>query len=1161
MTLSVFSRRLHEAPDGVLPPRLKHRGNRLLGGILLLALAFNLICVVILIEARRDAWSQAEAGVRNLANVLSRDIGRNIELIDLTLQGVVDNLRQPGVDRMDPSLRQRLLFQSLETINYLDTIVITTARGEPRLDSRSLSPLASSVAGKEFFLAQQRQDQGLYIGLPERDPVSGKLYIPLSRRLNGINGSFAGIVYGLLDMAYFKNLLYAIELGERGTITLIRADGRLLVRYPYIETQFGKDVRPTSLFNHYPAAQSGLFQTVASLDQIERLYAFQGLERIPVAVSVGRAVDTVYASWRQRALALSGIMVLLSGALITLALLLRRSLQRHDQDHQNVVRSELLLRGALHGAGIGTALVDLKGAYAYVNPALSRMTGYAPEDFAHMRIGAMTYPDDRDLDREQLGQLQKGELDFYEIEKRYQRKDGSLFWGLRSVSLVRDEDEQPLYIIAQLQDIDARKQAEASRDELLRRLSIATRAGGIAIWEYDPNQRTLQWDERAHTLLGLPTDKPHANLDVLLSLMTPEDRADLLTKFDALATHDFMDDEFRLYLPDGTLHYIHTLAEVIRDPKGRPERVIGAAWDITLFRTLTEALSEEKNRLQVTLDSIGDAVITTDEQGHILFMNPVAEHMTGWPEAEACQRPLADVFQQIDADSNRPLPDPVQHCLTERRVIHGQTGAVLIDRNGQHRDVQHTAAPVRTDAGEIIGAVLVFQDVTRARELQRRLSHSASHDPLTQLLNRAAFEQRLEAAIQSARDDNTCHTLAFIDLDRFKIVNDTAGHAAGDALLRELATLLRSHLRTTDTVARLGGDEFALILSHCSLEEAQKTLDTLVARISAFQLPWEGQLHNVGASIGITAINATTSSAEMLVRQADEACYAAKHSGRNRVCRYQPAGITGAASPSPDENSLLALVREARATGRFRLMAQRIDAPNGPLRYELLLRLLDHNNQLLMPDRFLPLAERYHLMSEIDSWVLQQALTLLTGPAANACLHINLSTQALSDPVFTNRLIEHIQAAHLRPGSLIIEITHITLRMHLTTLAPLFSQLSTLGCQVALDHFGTGLSLFSYLRTFPIKMMKIDSSLIQGMLDNPVDRHIIHALHQIAQELGTQTSAEHVESDLNRKMLEEMGITCFQGFDVHRPEPVETVFPNPVSGIAPAAERMPPSDD
>jgi diguanylate cyclase (GGDEF)-like protein/PAS domain S-box-containing protein len=319
------------------------------------------------------------------------------------------------------------------------------------------------------------------------------------------------------------------------------------------------------------------------------------------------------------------------------------------------------------------------------------------------------------------------------------------------------------------------------------------------------------------------------------------------------------------------------------DENGNSLRMIGTDTDITLLKQIEAELALEKERLHVTLQSIADGVISTDHEGRITFINKAAEKMTGWSVEAALGQLIDTVFDSRLEDQPDKPAGLMAQCLGTGRVYHATSYSLLKNNNGQSRYIREIASPILGERGAVIGAVMVFRDATKRRELMRELEHSATHDPLTDLENRTSFERRLEKSLEMAKDNKSQHALCLIDLDHFKAVNDEAGHSAGDALLKKIAELLQSSCRDSDCVARLGGDEFGLILNECSLKMARNITHKIVRRVAALQFEWQGETFPVGASIGITAIDGSVTSATELYRNADNACYAAKRNGRSCV--------------------------------------------------------------------------------------------------------------------------------------------------------------------------------------------------------------------------------------------------------------------------------------
>jgi diguanylate cyclase (GGDEF)-like protein/PAS domain S-box-containing protein len=579
------------------------------------------------------------------------------------------------------------------------------------------------------------------------------------------------------------------------------------------------------------------------------------------------------------------------------------------------------------------------------------------------------------------------------------------------------------------------------------------------------------------------------------------------------------------------------------DAAGQPVGMHGIQMDITERKQAEEALLEQKERVQVTLHSIGDAVITTDAHAVVDYLNPVAEALTGWTTADAHGRSLAEVFHIVDEQTRQPAPDPVARCLAEGKIVGLANHTVLIRRDGHEYHIDDSAAPIRRRDGRVLGAVLVFHDVTETRQMARQLAYDATHDALTGLINRREFERRLERALASAQQYGARHALCYLDLDQFKIVNDTAGHAAGDELLRQIRTVLAGMFRERDSLARIGGDEFGLLLDNCPLERAVLIAQAVVGNIRDHRFHWEGRLYQIGASIGLVPITAEAQDTAQLLTQADVACFIAKELGRNRVHVYQREDSETAQRHG--EILGAAGLRDSLENGRFRLHYQpivplRAAEPRPVVRYEALLRVAHQgspgnrhdNGELVLPAAFISAAERYGLMGAIDRWVIRTAFREYpTGIGrSGARIAINLSGNSLSDQT----LLEFIEAQFAEhafpPERVSFEITETAAIQNLRPAVGLMAALKSRGCQLALDDFGSGLSSFHYLKSLPIDYLKIDGSFVEDMVENASDRAVVAAINQMSHTLGMQTIAEHVHSRAIVERLSELGVDYAQGY-------------------------------
>jgi diguanylate cyclase (GGDEF)-like protein/PAS domain S-box-containing protein len=605
--------------------------------------------------------------------------------------------------------------------------------------------------------------------------------------------------------------------------------------------------------------------------------------------------------------------------------------------------------------------------------------------------------------------------------------------------------------------------------------------------------------------------------------------------------------EFRIFNKAGEERWVDFTAGTIRY-NGKPA-VLGTAFDVTDRKRAEAELFREKERVQVTLESIGDGVITTDVAGRIDYLNPVAEELTGWSNAQASGQPLSSVFQVKSENTHKPLPDPVMQCLREQRSIHFPDSALLTHRGGYREfSIEVTASPIRQHAAEIIGAVLVLHDVTTLRNMARQMAWQARHDPLTGLINRGEFEVRLEQAIESARSGHTQHALCYLDLDQFKIVNDTCGHIAGDDLLKQLTAHLQMRVRETDTLARLGGDEFGILLEHCPIELASETAEMLREVVKKFRFAWEDKVFEIGASIGVVPITTDSGSIVDVLSAADSACYVAKDHGRNRIHVYQPED--SALTTRHGEMQWVHRVHSALGEDRFRLFFQKVlplSADEHEQYGEILVRLVDEQGKLVLPMAFIPAAERYQIMPAIDRWVLSATLTALRKRAPvlgeiSVCA-INLSGQSLCDDHFLASVVNILDASSINPAHICFEITETAAIANLTRAMRFITVLKGMGCRFALDDFGSGLISFMHLKHLPVDFLKIDGSFVRDMVKDPVDAAMVEAINRIGHVMGIRTIAEAVEDQMTLESLRDLGVNYAQGTIIAKPEPFEVEAP------------------
>ncbi len=559
-------------------------------------------------------------------------------------------------------------------------------------------------------------------------------------------------------------------------------------------------------------------------------------------------------------------------------------------------------------------------------------------------------------------------------------------------------------------------------------------------------------------------------------------------------------------------------------------------------RRRAERRFQEANEFtRATLESIADGVIATDTEGWVEYLNPVAEHLTGWREDEALGLPLTDVLQLLEVSSREPVSDAIPRALASDQGLSLGGPLLLVPRKGQREyPVEARIAPIHGGDGRPLGTVLVFHDTSELTTLAHRLSYQASHDALTGLVNRHEFEARLSLALEDAQHSGSHHVLCFMDLDRFKAVNDTCGHIAGDELLRQLATRMRATIREADTLGRLGGDEFGLLLENCHLPQAHKVVEALLQVVGEYRLLWDDKVFAVGISIGMVAIDEHNHDITELLSAADAACYLAKAEGRNRLHVYQPDDL--AISQQRGELQWLQHLRQALDGEGFILFRQTI-LPLGdeePPHAEVLLRLQREDGRLAAPNAFLPTAERYHLMPQIDRWVLRHALAELRryqDRGETLHLSINLSGQTLGDDQFSAYVVQALQDSGVPPAWLCFEVTETTAIANFHRAVALIADLKRLGCRFALDDFGSGLSSFTYLKSLPLDYLKIDGAFVKDMDDNPVDHAMVAAINEIGHLMGIRTVAEFVGCEGVLQSLKALGVDYAQGYFIDKPRP------------------------
>jgi diguanylate cyclase len=740
-----------------------------------------------------------------------------------------------------------------------------------------------------------------------------------------------------------------------------------------------------------------------------------------------------------------------------------------------------------------------------------------------------------------------GEIPNYECQVRLRHRSGRWIWVLsRGRVQTWTAPGKPEWMYGFDIEITDLKQQEESLRKSQSLLNRTGEVAGIGAWEVDLVSGGIVWSDQTCRIHGVASGH-QPTLEEAIRFYQPEVQPVIRAAIElGVSQGKSWDLELPLIRGGGEAIWVRMVGAVEIENQ-RAVRLVGAVQNVTEAHQLRAELSEQHELLRVTLQSIADAVITTNAHGEVVWLNPVAERMTGWSSEQARARALSHVFHIVNEGNREPVPDPLAVRAERGKLANPANHRILISRNGDEFGIEDTASPIRNDAGDVLGFVLVFRDVTEQRRLSGEMNYRATHDALTGLLNRSEFETRLRQLLQQSREDDSEHALLYMDLDQFKLVNDSCGHSVGDQLLQQAAKSFREAIRTRDTLARLGGDEFAIILEHCSMEQAQRIAQQICDGLQHSRFVHDGRSFRLGASIGLVPIVSRWGSAAALMQAADTTCYAAKEAGRNRVHVWFDTD-TGIRRRHGEMQWAMRIEHALNENG-FVLHAQRIEPlkeGSAGLQAEVLLRMVDDNGSFILPGAFLPAAERFHLASRIDRWVLQTSLDCLKAlpnPFPIRLLSVNLSGQSIGDRAFHRYAIDLLASAGVSIRErMCLEITETAAVMNMADAAEFIQNVRALGVKVALDDFGAGASSFGYLKSLSVDYLKIDGQFIRHLLNDRLDQAAVRCFVEVARVVGLQTVAEFVDQPSILAKVRDMGIDYAQGFLVHRPVPLRELL-------------------
>jgi diguanylate cyclase (GGDEF)-like protein/PAS domain S-box-containing protein len=830
----------------------------------------------------------------------------------------------------------------------------------------------------------------------------------------------------------------------------------------------------------------------------------------------------------------------------------RRALENERKNRQNTLAAtrkladkELHFRVLSEVSPLGIFATTAEGACTYTNERWQEIYGLSFEQSLGDGWMRAVHPEDLPSVITEWRQTALHKLEF-DTEFRIKRGDQQVRLVRALVRANQEEDGKITGYVGSVEDITERREQESAlrkSEQLLQRTGQVAQIGG---WELDLGSGALVWSGLTHAIHGVPPDYV-PDVARAIDFYAPEARPVIQAAVEnAMATGQGWDLELPFIQANGTRIWVRAVgaAEFVNDV---PVRLVGTFQDITKLHETKADLARQHELLRVTLQSIGDAVITTDNTGLVTWLNPVAERMTGWLTAEATGRHIDEVFRIVNEETRAPTENPVDICLKQGTTAGLANDTILLSRNGDEFGIEDSAAPIRSEEGEILGVVLVFHDVTEQRRLSGEMNYRATHDALTGLVNRTEFETRLRNVLNRAQEDKSNHALMFIDLDQFKLVNDACGHSVGDQLLQQVAKLLADVVRARDTLARLGGDEFGVILEHCTAEQAQRVAQQICERMDDFRFSHDNRRFRIGASIGLVPVDNRWNNIAAVLQAADTCCYAAKDAGRNRVHTWFDTDL--AMRERHGEMQWAARLEQALDENRFVLYAQKImaldDTQHG-LHAEVLIRLRETDGSMVPPGAFLPAAERFHLASRIDRWVLKHAidaLCQLDDLTGIDTLCVNLSGQSIGDKAFHRQAFEMLRNAGAEICQRIcLEITETAAVTNMADARTFVEQAKKLGLRIALDDFGAGASSFGYLKNLSVDVLKIDGQFIRDVIDDPLDDAAVRCFAAVAQVVNVKTVAEFVDRAEILERVREIGIDFVQGYYLHQPEALDSVL-------------------
>jgi diguanylate cyclase (GGDEF)-like protein/PAS domain S-box-containing protein len=1042
-----------------------------------------------------------------------RDEGRKLDLKDLVREGVVDD-------------------------HLYHFIGVVDERGNVVLGSGAFPQ--TYLGDRKFFLVhREKESRDMFIDKPLEGRITGNWVIPMSRRVSKRDGSFGGVVFAGVDPDYFESFYQRADLGKDGFVMLIGLDGISRVRRVGSASSFGQDMRDSTLFAEQEKAPYGSFLSTGKLDGTRRFTSYRTLAQYPVVVAVGTSVKEVLAELNSRqrayytAALLASIFILLTGAGSVFLF------ERHRKAKEATGRSDARFRATFNQSAVAIVLSTPDGQILDANDAFCKGIGYTRSELNDLTFHDIVHPEDVATIIEDRRMVESGEVESSTRDVRFVKKGGSVGWATRSTSAVRGEDRSVDYFVSMYRDITEHKRDQHNLQIKNTVLVTQQETSLDAILVVDENSTIISYNRQFIDLWGIPEQMVAAGNDepVLQAVVDQmRDPEGFLAKVKHLYEHR-EEKSFDEVLTKGGKIVDRYSAPVIA---GNGE-YHGRVWyfrDITARRRAVEDLAESQERFRQVAESIRDVFFLIDaDSNRVHYVNPAYEEIWGRSRESLYEQPRswADAIH------------PEDRALALEKFTEGmKTGAFdyeyrIVRPDGAVRWIHVRGFPIRNDTGKVYRTAGIAQDVTKAREMQERLVHQAHYDALTGLPNRTLCFDRLQQILSWARRRNSIAGFLFVDLDRFKNVNDTLGHLAGDELLRQVAARLSGCVRTEDTVARLGGDEFGVILSDFAKADDMAVVAKKVIEALAKPFDLDGYEAYVTASVGIACFPRDSENPEALIKNADAAMFRAKLVGRNNYQFYTTEMNERALEKLNRENQL----RRALEREEFLLYFQpKVDLnTRRTTSCEALLRWNLPGNELVPPNDFIPLLEDSGLIVPVGEWVLGAACAqvrawqdagIVPVPVA-----VNLSARQFQRADICATVAKALEAHGVDPRFLELEITETAAMQGAEETVATLLKLKAIGVRLSIDDFGTGYSSLSYLKRFPVDALKIDRSFVTGLPDEPDDVSIARAIIGMAHSLHLKVIAEGVETEEQRRFLAANDCDEMQGYLVAKPMPAD----------------------